>query len=217
MALDKEFFESVNIDVVKKKYYNANKVNTLLGSIQEQAETMTQENELLRKQLQALNGQKTEIGDALLSAQALAKKIVAQAHEQADSIVRQAQTKADSIVSDARERRNELLSSVPDQQEYAARCVEAVINRLRQQHLDAIDTLNDEWQNFLCGLMPDDAAATKSNFAQEAAPAAGTVQDAGNPADDAEGAEEYAEGDNVHTLEEKVNAIARELQKILDK
>ena len=37
MALDKEFFESVNIDVVKKKYYNANKVNTLLGSIQEQA------------------------------------------------------------------------------------------------------------------------------------------------------------------------------------
>ena len=29
MALDKEFFDSVNIDVVKKKYYNANKVNAL--------------------------------------------------------------------------------------------------------------------------------------------------------------------------------------------
>ena len=134
MALDKEFFESVNIDVVKKKYYNANKVNSLLGSIQEQAETMTQENELLRKQLQALNGQKTEIGDTLLSAQALAKKIVAQAREQADSIVRQAQAKADSIVSGARERRDELLSSVPDQQEYAARCVENEILMLMRSH-----------------------------------------------------------------------------------
>lgn len=43
MALDKEFFDSVNIDVVKKKYYNANKVNALLGNIQQQAETMGQE------------------------------------------------------------------------------------------------------------------------------------------------------------------------------
>ena len=42
MALDKEFFDSVNIDVVKKKYYNANKVNALLGNIQQQAETMGQ-------------------------------------------------------------------------------------------------------------------------------------------------------------------------------
>lgn len=50
MALDKEFFDSVNIDVVKKKYYNANKVNALLSNIQQQAETMGQENELLRTQ-----------------------------------------------------------------------------------------------------------------------------------------------------------------------
>ena len=70
MALDKEFFDSVNIDVVKKKYYNANKVNALLGNIQQQAETMGQENELLRTQLEALNGQKSEIGDTLLSARA---------------------------------------------------------------------------------------------------------------------------------------------------
>ena len=42
MALDKEFFDSVNIDVVKKKYYNANKVNALLGNIQQQAEPMGQ-------------------------------------------------------------------------------------------------------------------------------------------------------------------------------
>lgn len=98
MALDKEFFDSVNIDVVKKKYYNANKVNALLGNIQQQAETMGQENELLRTQLEALNGQKSEIGDTLLSARALAKKIEDQARAQAEETIRQAQEKADAIV-----------------------------------------------------------------------------------------------------------------------
>ena len=97
MALDKEFFDSVNIDVVKKKYYNANKVNALLGNIQQQAETMGQENELLRTQLEALNGQKSEIGDTLLSARALAKKIEDQARAQAEETIRQAQEKADAI------------------------------------------------------------------------------------------------------------------------
>ena len=29
MALDKEYFDAINIDIVKKKYYNANKVNAL--------------------------------------------------------------------------------------------------------------------------------------------------------------------------------------------
>ena len=105
MALDKEFFDSVNIDVVKKKYYNANKVNALLGNIQQQAETMGQENELLRTQLEALNGQKSEIGDTLLSARALAKKIEDQARAQAEETIRQAQEKADAIVREAEHKR----------------------------------------------------------------------------------------------------------------
>ncbi len=30
MALDQKYFDDINIDVVKKKYYNANKVNAVL-------------------------------------------------------------------------------------------------------------------------------------------------------------------------------------------
>ena len=30
MALDQNYFDAINIDVVKKKYYNANKVNACL-------------------------------------------------------------------------------------------------------------------------------------------------------------------------------------------
>ena len=149
MALDKEFFDSVNIDVVKKKYYNANKVNALLGNIQQQAETMGQENELLRTQLEALNGQKSEIGDTLLSARALAKKIEDQARAQAEE-------KADMIVREAEHKRRELAQSLPDQQEYAAKCVENCLNKLKKQHIEAIEMLNNECQDFLCGLMPEE-------------------------------------------------------------
>ncbi len=148
MALDKEFFDSVNIDVVKKKYYNANKVNALLGNIQQQAETMGQENELLRTQLEALNGQKSEIGDTLLSARALAKKIEDQARAQAEETIRQAQEKADAIVREAEHKRRELAQSLPDQQEYAAKCVENCLNKLKKQHIEAIEMLNNEWQDY---------------------------------------------------------------------
>ena len=182
MALDKEFFDSVNIDVVKKKYYNANKVNALLGNIQQQAETMGQENELLRTQLEALNGQKSEIGDTLLSARALAKKIEDQARAQAEETIRQAQ---------------ELAQSLPDQQEYAAKCVENCLNKLKKQHIEAIEMLNNEWQDFLCGLMPEEHS-----------------DEAESGTSDTEAQENTAD---MPELRERVNAIAKELMEILDK
>ena len=201
MALDKEFFDSVNIDVVKKKYYNANKVNALLENIQRQAETMGQENELLRTQLEALNGQKTEIGDTLLSARALAKKIEDQARAQAEETIRQAQEKADAIVREAEHKSQELAESLPDQQEYAAKCVENCLNKLKKQHVEAIEMLNNEWQDFLCGLMPEEHTDVAET---------GTESE---PADTQ--AQENTE--DMPELQERVNTIAKELMEILDK
>ena len=43
MALDKEYFDAISIDLVKKKYYNANKVNAVLDDIRAQALAMTEE------------------------------------------------------------------------------------------------------------------------------------------------------------------------------
>ena len=40
MALDKEYFDGIQIDLVKKKYYNANKVNAVFADIQAQVQTL---------------------------------------------------------------------------------------------------------------------------------------------------------------------------------
>mgnify|MGYP000030783089 CR=1 FL=1 len=49
MALNQEYFDAISIDVVKKKYYNANKVNALLQDIREQAIHLEEENRSLRQ------------------------------------------------------------------------------------------------------------------------------------------------------------------------
>ena len=163
MALDREFFQSSKLDVVKRKYYEADKVDELLGEIRLRAESSNRENAELRSELEAFRGQKAEIGDMLLSARSLARHIVENANSQADEIVAQAQEKADQILreagekagtllEEAQQRADDMAAKYPDQQEQAARCVEAAIDRLKQRQQDAIDELSTVWQDFLISL-----------------------------------------------------------------
>ena len=169
VTLDQEFFKSSKLDVVKRKYYEADKVDELLGEIRLRAESTNRENAELRGELEAFRGQKAEIGDMLLSARSLARHIVENANTQADEIVAQAQEKAERIVREAEEKAGTLLESAqqraeamaakyPDQQEQAARCVESAIDRLKQRQQDAIDELSALWQDFLISLSPGEEA-----------------------------------------------------------
>lgn len=186
MALDQEFFDSIQIDVVKKKYYNANKVNALLADICAQAQALEQENQALRAQVGTLSQRKDEIGDTLLTAQAAARDIVAKAKAQAGR-----------ILADAQRQREELLSGAADQQEYAAACVERTFDRLKRQQMENIEVLNGLWQEFLCGLAtePEEPTEEEPQEAQAAQP-------------------EREEKNRINELETMVNNIARELAEI---
>lgn len=101
MALDQAYFDSIRIDIVKKKYYNANKVEAVLEDIRRQAELLNRENELLGRQLYALNGQKTEIGDTLLSAKAIAQQIISDAQTQAERILTESRRLSREMTAEA--------------------------------------------------------------------------------------------------------------------
>lgn len=186
MALDQEFFDSIQIDVVKKKYYNANKVNALLADICAQAQALEQENQALRTQVGTLSQRKDEIGDTLLTAQAAARDIVAKAKVQAGR-----------ILADAQRQREELLSGAADQQEYAVACVERTFDKLKRQQMENIEVLNGLWQEFLCGLAtePEEPTEEEPQEAQAAQP-------------------EREEKNRINELETMVNNIARELAEI---
>ena len=145
MALDKEYFDSIHIDVVKKKYYNANKVEAVFKDIRAQAEALQEENSRMRTELEALNGKKAEIGDAVLSAQTIYRDIVEKAN-----------IRADAILADARRQREEMLERTRQQQDYAVQRVENCYSRMKEQHMASIEALNAEWQEFLCGLFPEE-------------------------------------------------------------
>lgn len=151
MALDKAYFDAIHIDVVKKKYYNANKVNALLEDIRAQAETLEAENQALKVQLGEFSQRRDEIGDTLLTAQAAARDIVGKAKVQAGR-----------ILADAQRQREEILSGAADQQEYAVACVERAFDTLKRQQQENIDTLNGLWQEFLCGLGTESPAPAEA-------------------------------------------------------
>ena len=151
MALDKAYFDAIHIDVVKKKYYNANKVNALLEDVRAQAEALEAENQALKAQLGEFSQRKDEIGDTLLTAQATARDIVGKAKAQAGR-----------ILADAQRQREEILSGAADQQEYAVACVERAFDKLKRQQQENIDALNGLWQEFLCGLAADAPAPAEA-------------------------------------------------------
>lgn len=144
MALDKEYFDSIHIDVVKKKYYNANKVEAVFRDIRVQAEELYAENEELRRQLELLNGKKAEIGEAVLSAQTIYREIVSKAN-----------ARADEIIAEAEQSKKKIIEESERQQEYAVARVESCYARMKEQHMACIEAINAEWQDFLCGLFPE--------------------------------------------------------------
>ncbi|MBP3539538.1 MAG: hypothetical protein J6J62_06810 [Oscillospiraceae bacterium] len=157
MALDKEYFDAINIDVVKKKYYNANKVNAVFADIRSQAEALQAENLRLREELAELNSKRDSIGAAVLSAQQIYREIVDKAN-----------VRAAEIVAEAEQEREELRRESLRQQEYAVLRVENCFSSLREQYQSAIDALNTEWQDFLCGLYPpEDDMADKAALPED--------------------------------------------------
>lgn len=195
MALNQEFFDSINIEVVKKKYYNANKVNALLDEIRARAAAIEAENAQLHDQLRQLTDKKAEIGETLMSAQALAKQIVEQANERAAAIISAAEAKRDEMAEDGTR-----------EQEFAARSVEACFEELKAEHMKCIEILNNRWQQFLIGLEPEE-------FKTPAAPIAIPAKPAAIALDEEE--DEQPEMLSPSELEERVAAIARELREII--
>ena len=141
MALNEQYFDSLNLEIVKKKYYNANKVEAILQDIWQQVELLSTENERLRAQLDELNGQKDEISSAVLSAQTVYNTTVVRARKQAAV-----------IIDEANAQREAILSGAAKQQEYAVRNVSECFNRVKKEYEACIEAINDNWQDFLRGL-----------------------------------------------------------------
>ena len=194
MALDAEYFDSIYIEVVKRKYYEASKVQAVFEDIRRQAEALNAENERLRREQAEVTDRKVELGEVLLNAQTIYQEIVGRANEKAAAITEDAQRRSEEILSDARRQSELLLQRSRDQEEVAARRVEEAFDRMKQLHQQSIESLNAQWQDFLRSLDPE----TDLERNAQPLPAPKTVS-------------ALEESELPPDLEEKVGAIASQL------
>ena len=106
--------------------------------------------------MSAQNIARQMIEDARTQAEETAKL----AQSQAEETVRAAEKKAELILAGARTRKESAEAEMNEVQEAALRCVENCVDKLRAQHVEAIEFLNAQWQDFLSGLIiPGDEEA----------------------------------------------------------
>ena len=108
MAEILDYFDQINIDVAKRKYYNINKVNSVLEELRALAVDLVDENERQRHELMQLRselGQKTanrmQSEELLTSMQSLYRETLSKAHSRADGIVQEAEAHYEKLQQDA--------------------------------------------------------------------------------------------------------------------
>lgn len=138
MALNQDFFDSIQIDVVKRKYYNANKVNAVFDEIRLQAQELITENESLRAALSARDQEYENAKAKLLTMQEVYRETLEKAHERADAVVREAKKKAERINTEAEEKNAR-----------AERLVKECFNKVRKMEEDKLSFLNSQMQSIL--------------------------------------------------------------------
>ena len=135
------YLDSVQIDVVKRKYYNANKVNAVFEEIRNQAEQLISENERLQTLLNEKEEEERSSAAAWSSVQETYREILIKAHDRAEAIISEAKERSAVIEKNAELRCVQTAKQVED-------CFDA----LRQREEQNIEFLNTRMQAFLSRL-----------------------------------------------------------------
>ncbi len=160
MALGREYLELLGLEIAKKKYYNASRVESVIEDFSRRAAALERENVTLREQAQKLSSGREEIGEAILSAKAISQQIIAEAKEQAETILAEAREEAARIVAEAEEQTVRLSAEAEEKtraltaerEQRAVRAAEESYLQLREKALETVRLLDGEWQRFLCAL-----------------------------------------------------------------
>lgn len=191
------YLDSIQIDVVKRKYYNANKVNAVFEEIRRLAEELTEENERLQAELQEKEAEdrKEQMEKASLKeVQETYRELLAKAHDRAEVIVSDAEAYRTAVERLAEQRCN-----------YAARQVESCLSTLRRREEQNIEYLNSQLQTFLSELYDTDQKEEDENDASDHPLEAGQKDGRESPG-------HTSDADLPEDLVSKINRLTREIQ-----
>ena len=120
----------------------------------------------MRQVLSALAYRRAELCDAVLSAQGVYRGLVEKARE-----------RAEEIVAGARQHAEEIRAEAQRQQDEAVQRVEKLFSTMKAQHEAAIETINAEWQDYLCGLYPEPEEPEEEELPEDLEEKLGAIAD----------------------------------------
>ena len=140
-----DYFDHINIDVAKRKYYNVNKVNAVLEELRAKVVELVEENERQRLELDALRSERSQkqaenlqSRELLSEMQGLYRDTLAKAHERADGIIKDAETKSSVLMQETEEKKA-----------LAAEQVRACFSTLQSREEENIQFLNTRLKRLL--------------------------------------------------------------------
>ena len=203
MALTKEYFDSIQIAFVKRKYYNANKVHAVFDDIQRQAEELLQENEALRAALSERQQKDSQAEKELEQLQQIYRETLERGRQRSDALIRETE---DTL----RRQQTEANKAT----EMASRLMTETVSMLKQREEENTDFLNKQLQRFMSAfdqrleVMPVQAAAEQTDIGAEV-----SVQDL--PAENEEQTDTPDDQmEDQAELQRKVKELAREIHEM---
>ena len=203
MALTKEYFDSIQIDLVKRKYYNANKVHAVFDDIQRQAEELLQENEALRAALNEREQKDSQAEKELEQLQQVYRETLERGRQRSDALIRETEETLRRQQTEANEAT-----------EMASRLMTETVSMLKQREEENTDFLNKQLQRFMSAfdqrpeVMPLQSTAEQTDIGAEVSVQDLTAENEEQPGIPDVQMEEQAE------LQRKVQELAREIHEM---
>lgn len=153
MALDRNYFNSIDLNPVKRKFYDITAVDNLLVDIRKQAELINHRYEDMQAELENAKASRDEYK---VKGQALSQEIVVLRNELEAVKNRAEEAEAhvealEAILNRTEEDFNE--NSDRESKETGSECsfekMEELVNSMKNIYLSGLETLDRQWQDFL--------------------------------------------------------------------
>ena len=211
-----DYFDHINIDVAKRKYYNVNKVNAVLEELRAKVVELVEENERQRLELDALRTERSQkqaenmqSRELLSEMQGLYRDTLAKAHERADGIIKDAETKSSVLMQETEEKKA-----------LAAEQVRACFSTLQSREEENIQFLNTRLKRLLDVLDGTEKSSSLpismiENHLKESVSESYDKSVTSNATDEAEEESFYGSGrEQLKDLELQIQRLAKEINSL---
>ena len=173
MRLDRNYFNSIELEPVKKKYYSLSEVDNLLVDIRAKALEMNEETEKLQKELAELKADNAALEKKAAFGKAIYDQIIRKAQEDASDIINKAKDNAKIILQQAVEERKQTERYQINLEEEIVTKIASAYEKMKRQSEESIAEINEQFQSFLVNVSavkteaPDDLSDKVKRIAQE--------------------------------------------------